>query len=287
MRVLITNDDGYDAPGLKLLTRVARELFDDVTVVAPDNEMSGVGMALTLHGPLRLIERGPREYSVTGTPVDCMIVALGTVFADEPPELVLSGVNRGPNLGYDVYYSGTVAAAREALINNIPAIGLSLAGRRHFPFDEIAPALREVLDWASTRARSTDWLLNVNIPAPDAEAEPGFAGVPGIRGLRATTLGHRFYSNELIVRQDPRGRDYLWIGGSFPKMADVDGSDCNAVRDGYISVTPVELDTTARDAVASLGARIPTAPSEDGAPPTDSHRTDSHHTDNHHTDDRS
>ncbi|MCB9786536.1 MAG: 5'/3'-nucleotidase SurE [Deltaproteobacteria bacterium] len=253
MRVLVSNDDGIDAPGIELLRACAAEVFEEVFVVAPAAEMSGVGQCLTLHAPLRVQRRDDFTFAVTGTPVDCILVALGHVLPDHRPDLVLSGVNRGPNLGNDVHYSGTVAAAREGAIQGIPSVAFSLAGHHAFPFTRIAPALTALLRWL--RDARPGGLLNVNIPLPAADATaPGLAGVPGLRGVRVTRLGQRSYANRIIYRDDPRGVPYFWIGGDFPEMQDVDGTDCNAVRDGYVSVTPLGLDSTAFDSIAALGA---------------------------------
>lgn len=249
---LVTNDDGVHAPGLRVLAACARALFDRVVVVAPAGEMSGAGQSITLHAPLRYSEIEEDVYAVSGTPVDCVLVALAHVLADTPPDIVLSGVNRGPNLGHDVYYSGTVAAAREGVIQGLPAVAFSLVGERRYPFADIAPIVTRILRWTGARPADHEHLLNVNIPCPEPGAAAGLDGVPGVRGLRVTRLGRRFYANEMVVRDDPRGKPYLWIGGAHPEMQDVVGSDCNAVRDGFVSVTPVGIDATAHEALAGL-----------------------------------
>ncbi len=256
-RVLITNDDGIDAPGLSLLVDAARRTFDEVVVCAPATEQSGVGQSITLHEPLRLLDRGEDRWCVTGSPVDCVIVALGYLYEAGPPDLVLSGVNRGPNLGHDIYYSGTVGGAREALIKGVPSMALSLVSRRRYPFDAMAPVVEHLLGWARTAVLPKGALLNINIPVPAQERAsapdaPAFCGVPGLAGLRVTSLGHRAYSDEVIVRTDPRGRPYFWIGGSFPKMEDVAGTDCNAIVEDFVSVTPVGLDCTLGPALDTL-----------------------------------
>ncbi|MGM0576350.1 MAG: 5'/3'-nucleotidase SurE [Myxococcota bacterium] len=246
MRVLITNDDGLGAPGIDSLADAARGVFEEVWVVAPEREMSGVGQGITLHAPLRVNEAGARTWAVSGTPVDCVIVAMNHLMADRPPDLVLSGINRGPNLGHDVYYSGTVAGAREGILQGVPSVALSLVGRRRFPYGAVSPAVRALLRWVRDTGLTSEFLLNVNIPMPaeEDEAARGFAGVPGLRGLQVTRLGSRSYANHIISRDDPRGLPYMWIGGDFPKMEDVGGTDCTAVSSGYVSVTPVGLDTT-------------------------------------------
>jgi len=257
-RVLITNDDGIFSPGLDVLERCAREVFDEVTVVAPATEKSAVGQGITLHDPLRCRKFESKRWSVDGTPVDCVLVALGHLMAEHgPPDLVLSGVNRGPNLSYDVFYSGTVAGAREGQIKGIPGVAMSLATYKRFEFDLLAPAVTQVLAEVAEQKLDPGLLLNVNFPAPDRDATHSWAGVPGLRGVRLTKLGHRSYRDEIIVRDDPRGRPYVWIGGSFPKLDRDPGTDCEAILDGYVSITPLQLDTTDGAAMQQLQARFP------------------------------
>lgn len=225
-------------------------MFDRVTVVAPDRNRSGVGQGLTLEEPLRRTPRGEGRYAVSGTPTDCVIVAMGTVFKESPPDFVLSGVNRGPNLGRDVFYSGTVAAAREGLFYKIPSVALSLVGRDEFPFERSEPAIEYVLKQIVARPWRSRYLLNVNIPvAKESGSLPGLCGVDGVRGVRITNLGERFYNNELIIRHDPRQGEYIWLGGEWPTLVDSPGTDCNAVSDGFISITPVGVELTHRDAL--------------------------------------
>lgn len=246
MRILVTNDDGVDAKGIAVLHRAAKQVWDDVVVVAPAGQKSAISHAITIHDPLRARQLGDDVYAVSGTPADCVLVALGHLCADSQPQLVLSGINQGPNLGLDVYYSGTVAGAREGLIQGIPAVAFSLVGPVTYPFDDIEPVVVHLLERVRDEGVPRGCLLNVNIPLPGTAqlAGPGLAGVAGIAGVRVTSLGHRAYSDEIIVREDPRGRPYVWIGGSFPQMEQVDGTDCHAVLDGYVSVTPIELETT-------------------------------------------
>ncbi len=245
MRVLVTNDDGVHAEGIRTLADCAREVFDDVWVVAPAGEQSGVSQAISLHRPLRIEEHEPKRFSVDGTPVDSVFVALGHVLADRRPDLVLSGVNHGPNVGWDIYYSGTVGAAREALIHGIPSVAFSLVARPPLPFEAMRPAIVEVLRRVRDRGLPEGHLLNVNLPNPKEGAEPGWLGIPGVRGLMATTLGRRYYGNEVVYREDPRGKGYLWIGGAWPRIDHVEGTDCDAVREGWVSLTPIGLDATA------------------------------------------
>jgi 5'-nucleotidase len=246
MRVLLSNDDGFDAPGLNLLRECASEIFEEVWTVAPDAQQSGMGQSITLHDPIRLHKRGPTSYCVTGSPVDSVLIALEHLMRDNLPDLVISGVNRGPNLGLDVYYSGTVAAAREARIHGVSALALSLVGQKDYPFSEYRKAVSDVIRWALDQKDEAPTLLNVNIPVvPDA----------ALKGIALTRLGERHYQNDIIERQDPRGSTYLWIGGNMPEMRRIDGTDCQAVLDGFISVTPLRLDTTDEEYLKTLRAR--------------------------------
>lgn len=252
MRVLLTNDDGIHARGLAVLAECAREVFEEVVTVAPDNEQSGVSQALSLHRPLRLQTYENERYSVDGTPVDSVFVALAHVLKERRPDLVLSGINHGPNVGYDIYYSGTVGAAREALIHGIPSVAFSLSARPPFPFDAIAPAVVDILRRVREMKLTSHTLLNVNIPPARDNGEPGWLGIKGIRGLKTTVLGKRYYGNEVVHREDPRGRAYFWIGGAWPRIDNIDGTDCEAVRQGWVSVTPLGLDTTDHGLMASV-----------------------------------
>jgi 5'-nucleotidase len=260
MRVLITNDDGIDSEGIAVLSDCAREVFDEVITVAPSAEQSGVSQAISLHRPLRLIRHREDTYSVDGTPVDSVFIALGHLLKDRRPDLVLSGINHGPNVGYDIYYSGTVGAAREALIHGIPSVALSLSARPPQPFAELRPAITDVLRRVRAHGVPPQTLLNVNFPPPRPDKEPGWLGLPGVLGVRATTLGKRFYGNEVVFREDPRGRAYFWIGGAWPRIEHVEGTDCEAVRQGYISVTPVGLDVTSHDDMSAISAMFTESP---------------------------
>jgi 5'-nucleotidase len=208
-----------------------------------------------LHDPMRFEARGEGRWSVTGTPVDCMITAFSHLLKGREPDLVLSGVNRGPNLGHDVYYSGTAAGAREGLMQGVPAVAFSLAGKGTYPFEVYEGVVTHLLTWITSRPPTTAHLLNINIPTPQvsrASESERFCGAPALRGVQITRLGERSYDNELIVRDDPRGKSYFWIGGEFPEMGDAPGTDCRALHDGYVSVTPVRLDSTHHEAVGEV-----------------------------------
>jgi 5'-nucleotidase len=234
MRLLCTNDDGYMALGLHVLARAARSL-GEVTVVAPDREQSATSHSLTVRNPLRVRRTTDGTHVVDGTPTDCVIIAVSELM-EVQPDVVLSGINHGWNMGEDVLYSGTVAAAMEATVVGTPAIALSYAGERHEElegWDSVLTALLGSL--LGSRAFPPDTLLNVNLPpvAPSA-----------VRGIRVTSLGRRRYVDSLTRAKDPSGREYFWIGGGFPEWKGSPDSDFRAVQDGYISVTPLHLDLT-------------------------------------------
>ncbi|HSJ08849.1 MAG TPA: 5'/3'-nucleotidase SurE [Longimicrobiales bacterium] len=244
MRILVTNDDGYLAVGIQALARAASAL-GDVEVVAPDREQSATSHSLTLHYPLR-VRRASRTVQVLdGTPTDCVMLAVGELL-EERPDFVLSGVNHGANLGDDVLYSGTVAAAMEATILGIPSIALSYAGRDYESLPDWEPVLSALLEQLMTRAEfPPETLLNVNLPpvAPQAVA-----------GIRVTTLGRRAYVGSLTKAHDPNGREYFWIGGGESKWWGGPESDFRALHEGFISVTPLHLDLTNYKLLEELNA---------------------------------
>ena len=234
MNILLTNDDGILAPGLALLAEVCRAV-GTVTVVAPDREQSGTSHSLTLHRPIRPMRRPDGAFQVDGTPTDCVMLALQALMP-EPPDFVFSGVNHGPNMGEDVLYSGTVAAAMEAVMLGVPGIGISFAG--HHP--ETMATYRELLVALVRRMTSApdfprDTLLNVNLPPVPADE---------VKGVRVTKLGSRFFSESLARMKDPWGREIFWIGGGTITWTGDEDSDHAAVGEGYVSVTPLHMDLT-------------------------------------------
>ncbi|MGB1877460.1 MAG: 5'/3'-nucleotidase SurE, partial [Rhodospirillaceae bacterium] len=242
-RILISNDDGINAPGLQVLEKIARTLSDDIWVVAPAHEQSGAGHSLTLHHPLRPTQLGEKRFMVDGTPTDCVLVAGQHLMPDRAPDLVLSGINMGANLGEDVHYSGTVAAALEATLQDIPAIAFSqlMSGSprwdtaEHFTADLIRSVCRS--GWG----RNT--LININFPD---------LPVDEIKGVRLARQGKHKLGDDLVVREDPRGKPYIWIGA--PRISDTrdEGTDLNVTAAGYVSVTPLCVDLTDHDALSSL-----------------------------------
>jgi 5'-nucleotidase len=238
MRLLCTNDDGILAQGLECLVRAASSL-GEVTVVAPDREQSATSHSLTLHHPIRPVARGERRYQVDGTPTDCVMLAVEALMS-ERPDFVLSGINHGHNMGEDVLYSGTVAAAMEGVTLGIPAMALSFAGGElkadpDLLNDQVDVVTRLLAHLTSLGNIPRDTLLNINLP-PLRSSE--------IKGVRLTRLGRRVYSDSLVRMQDPRGREIYWIGGGSASWSGAEDSDFRAVREGYISVTPLSLDLT-------------------------------------------
>lgn len=249
MRILLTNDDGIHAPGLAVLEALAAELSDDVWVCAPAEEQSGAGHSLTLHLPVRLRKHGERRYSVTGTPTDSVNLALRQLFDDKRPDLVISGVNAGENLGDDVTYSGTVSAAMEAALAGIPAIAMSQTFRnRGFGFDTVEQWGVRVLQPLIGAAMAKRTLVNVNFPAR----------APGeVAGIRVVRQGFHDYSRgSLSQGTDPRGRRYYWFGLQDAEHTLDHGTDLEAVADGFIAVTPLQLDLTHHSSIDLLAGRF-------------------------------
>lgn len=241
MRILLSNDDGLHAAGLRALA----EAFagDEVWVVAPDREQSASSHAISLHRPLRVQEVAPRWWSVDGTPTDAVYLGLNHVLKEKRVDLVVSGINHGPNLGNDVHYSGTVAAAMEGALLGVNALAISLAAPAPHDFAEaarFAAALARRVGGAPLVPGTL--LLNVNVPAGP------------LRGFRLAPLGKRTYGKAVVEKLDPRGRHYYWIGGEGgARNEDIPGSDCNTVLvDGLASVTPLRLDSTHDGTMAAL-----------------------------------
>lgn len=252
MRILVTNDDGIRAPGIRALTDVAKR-FGAVKVVAPDRERSACGHAMTMREPLRLSEfewDGCEAFEVSGVPTDCVNLGL-KVGWPEGCDLVLSGINNGPNLGFDVTYSGTVAAAIEAAINGIPAIAVSMANMVtgapiHYETGRLW--LEENLERLIAVRQRELTFLNVNIPNVHDPIE--------IRGMRAVPMGQRVYEDRMEFREDPWGRPYWWQGGAAVLASDQPGTDVNAVSDGFVAVTPVTVDWTDHRALGDLATAL-------------------------------
>jgi len=252
MRILITNDDGINAPGIYVLEKIAAALSDDIWIVAPADEQSGAGHSLSLTRPIRLRQHAAKRYSVTGTPTDAVTLALRKVL-DAPPDLILSGVNRGANLGDDVTYSGTVSAAFEGALAGIPAIALSQVYSREDIGNDVSfsaaeawgeKVLRPLVD--SSFAQRT--LININFPPVEADE---------VKGIRVVRQGFHDYARGTVVENvDPRGFTYYWFGLHGIEHTPDHKTDLEAIADGFISVTPLQLDLTHHASLASLSDRF-------------------------------
>ncbi len=250
MRILVTNDDGIHARGLKVAEAIARTLSDDVWVVAPMEEQSGAGHSLTLTRPLRLRKHDERRFSVSGTPTDTVMMALLEVM-DGKPDLILSGVNRGANLGEDATYSGTISAAMEGALAGVRSIALSQVYAKEGAGEDVPFAAAEA--WGERAIRplldtpfAPGMLASINFPALSPEQ---------VKGIRVVAQGMRDYGRaKMIKHTDPRGFPYYWL--SFNGVVETGGDDTDfaAIRSGYVTVTPLHLDLTYRDALAQLAA---------------------------------
>jgi len=233
MKILVTNDDGIHSEGLHALADGLREA-GDVVVVAPDRERSSMSHALTMHRPLRVRKIRENTYAVDGTPVDCVI--LGTyILQPEKPGIIASGINKGENMGDDVLYSGTVSAALEGAMMGIPSFAISMASRKDFKFKTAAEFALRIVRFFERRGLPKGILLNVNVPNLNADH---------IRSYRVTRQGKRVYGDVVCEKTDPRGGTYYWIGSDEPGFEREEGTDFDAVAQGYVSVTPLQPNLT-------------------------------------------
>lgn len=238
MNILITNDDGIQADGIIDLAKAIKEIAN-VYVVAPDTQRSATGHAITIHNPIMIkeeyIDDNIKAYSISGTPADCVKLGIESIFKDVNIDLVLSGINNGANLGTDVIYSGTVSAAIEGLIQNKPAIAISYSSFK-VSNEEYITASKHVVNLVNNIKNNMhifdDCILNVNIPDRD------------IKGFKITKLGIRKYENDIEERQSPHGKRYVWIGGKIKEIIQEENSDISAIENGYISITPINIDMT-------------------------------------------
>lgn len=233
MIILLSNDDGIHSEGIVALER-SLALLAEVYTVAPEREQTSMSHALTLHRPLRVREISANRLAIDGTPTDCVKLAL-TGLLPVRPDLIVSGINQGPNLGDDIIYSGTVSAALEGALLGLPAIAVSLVTFERFEFKIAAEFTAALVERVQQQGMPREMLLNVNVPALAKEQ---------IKGWRFTRQGKRHYSENIVERIDPRGKKYYWIGGDDLGFAKDDGTDCMAVHEGYISVTPLQIDMT-------------------------------------------
>jgi 5'-nucleotidase len=238
MYILVTNDDGIDAAALLPLKKALDEVAETI-VFAPDHNWSAAGHPKTMHKPLRVdpitLPDGSPGFSCSGAPSDCVALALLGVI-ERKPDLIVSGINVGANLGYDTFYSGTVAAAVEGIINGIPAVAFSYDSYETVDYTGPAMFAARLVQRVAERRLPADLFLNVNFPALAWDE---------VKGVNITRLGRRVYRDELVARSDPRGRPYYWIGGNPPGGVADSGTDIWAIANGYVSITPVSLDMTA------------------------------------------
>jgi 5'-nucleotidase len=245
VKILVSNDDGYRAEGLRALAGALAAL-GEVTVVAPDRNRSGASNSLTLDVPLRVTQAEEKLYYVTGTPTDCVHLAISGLF-DFEHDMVVSGVNDGANLGDDVLYSGTVAAAIEGRFLGLPAIAVSLCTGIHSGqhFETAARVARELVGRVLRQPLDPSMILNVNVPDRPYE---------DLRGLKATRLGYRHRAERVVKSQDPKGRAVYWVGPAGPQQDAGDGTDFHAISEGFVSITPLQVDLTRHSALDSIGS---------------------------------
>ncbi len=246
-RILLTNDDGVHSPGLLALQRALVHL-GEVVIFAPERNWSAAGHTKTMHKPLRvsqvILADGTRAFATNGAPSDCVGLAMLGVLP-QPPDLVISGINQGANVGHDVTYSGTVAGAMEAVVSGLPALAVSVEWSDPIDYEPAAAAAAHLAQEVLARGLPANSFLNINAPALPASA---------IRGIRRTRLGERIYNDRLIERRDPRGRPYYWIGGEPPggRPDEAGETDIGALAQGFISVTPLTMDMTDRALLTKL-----------------------------------
>ena len=241
MKILLSNDDGYQAPGLRALAEALSEIAR-ITVVAPERNRSGASNSLTLERPIRAEAAENGFIRVDGTPTDCVHLAI-TGLLDEEPDMVIAGINAGANLGDDVIYSGTVAAATEGRFLGLPAIAVSMAAGEPKHYAAGARVAAQLVRQLQKHPLSSDTILNVNIPDLPFEA---------LKGFRVTRLGHRHKAEPVVRATDPRGRTIYWVGPAGAEQDAGPGTDFHAVREGYVAVTPLQIDLTRHASLPSL-----------------------------------
>jgi 5'/3'-nucleotidase len=239
--ILVSNDDGIRAAGIRALA-AALESVGEVWIVAPDREQSAASHSLSLHRPLRVEQLGPRRFAIDGTPTDCVNLAINGIMPVRP-SLVVSGINHGANMGDDITYSGTVSAAMEGTLLNVPSIAVSLAWRDELDFTTAAQFAQRLAKSVLQYGLPRDTLLNVNVPSLPASE---------LRGYLVTRQGKRKYGDAIVEKVDPRGKKYYWIGGEDLGFVAAEGTDFTAVEGGYISVTPLHMDLTNYASIAQV-----------------------------------
>ncbi|GLQ73790.1 5'/3'-nucleotidase SurE [Vibrio penaeicida] len=240
MKILLSNDDGVHAQGIHELKRALSDIAD-VILVAPDRNRSGASNSLTLETPLRVIELEKNVYSVQGTPTDCVHFALNELLKEDKPDLVVSGINHGANLGDDVLYSGTVAAAMEGHFLGVQSIAISLAGKHHF--ETAAHVAKQLVEQHLIHPIPTNRLINVNVPdIPIHDLEP----------FKVTRLGARHHAEDMIKQKDPRGHEIYWLGPPGKEQDAGEGTDFHAISNRLVSITPLQVDLTAHESLPGM-----------------------------------
>jgi len=256
LRILVSNDDGINSAGILALARALSRIAQ-VTVVAPEREQSTMGHALTLHKPVRIFHVGSEKnldlWATSGTPADCVYTGIRYVMK-ERPDFVISGINRGVNVGNDIYYSGTIAAAREGAVIDIPAIACSLD--YHYEPGRKAP---DSFEWAADYIVDLVKQLQINPVPKNCLLNVNFPNVPKskVKGVRVARQGFRIYTDRVESRLDNRGKKYFWLGGQYAGFKQIEGSDCEVLDQGYISITPFRIDLTQYDYLETLSGWIP------------------------------
>jgi 5'-nucleotidase len=232
--LLLSNDDGINSSGLHALANALSKL-GKIYIVAPDREQSASSHALSIHRPLRIEKVSENSFSVDGTPTDCINIAINGILNNTKPDIIVSGINRGENLGDDITYSGTVSAAIEGTLLGIPSLAVSLQGRNDFEFEAASYFSHLISSYILTNPIPKDTLINMNIP-----------GLPlkEIKGIKITRQGKRLYNDPIIEKTDPRGKKYYWIGGCELESMEMENSDIEAIKKGFVSITPIKLDMT-------------------------------------------
>ncbi len=241
MKILVSNDDGYLSKGIRVLAAALKD-FAEITIVAPDRNRSGASNSLTLDSPLRVFSAGEDVFYVNGTPTDCVHLGV-TGLLQEEQDMVISGINHGANLGDDVLYSGTVAAAMEGRFLGLPAVAISLAAETPTHFEAAARVAVTVVHRLIKHPLPSDTILNINVPNLPYE---------DIRGFRATRLGNRHRAEPVVRTRDPKGQEIFWVGPAGPKQDAGPGTDFHAIDKGYVSVTPLQVDLTRHSALDSI-----------------------------------
>lgn len=248
--ILISNDDGINSEGLHKLHETLGDL-GEVFVVAPDRDQSAVSHSLSLYRPLRIEQISDNVYTVDGTPTDCVNIAVNGILKDRKIDIVVSGINKGENLGDDITYSGTVSAAMEGALLGVPSIAVSLATKVDFNFEAAAYYSKLIAEYVLRSNLPPATILNVNVPhMPKGD----------IRGILVTRQGKRVYGEPIVEKVDPRGKKYYWIGGYELGSLDIENSDIAAVKSGYVSVTPISLDLTDYGFLDKLRGDLPERP---------------------------